>query len=89
MDPHYWPSLYPGIGVGLLVGFAVGGWLPLLCGAVGGLLGAMLGLMVNGWFGLTDGFLALVVPVICSALLARAAISIAQLLGNRVSSRKT
>jgi hypothetical protein len=89
MDPHYWPSLYPAIGIGLLVGFAVGGWLPLLSGALGGLLGGVLGLMINGWLGLSDGFMALVVPVVCSALIARGVIFVAGALRTAIGGRRT
>ena len=80
MDPHYWPSLYPGIVLGLLVGFASGGWLALLLGGAGGLGGAVAGLALNGVLGLQDGFFAMVVPAVCAALAAKALIMAAALL---------
>ncbi len=38
MGDHFWPSIYPCIAVGLFYGFAVGGWMNALIGAVGALI---------------------------------------------------
>jgi hypothetical protein len=38
MGDHFWPSIYPCIAVGLLYGFAVGGWKNAMLGAIGGLV---------------------------------------------------
>jgi hypothetical protein len=40
MDDHFWPSLYPGLIIGALMGFADGSIWSTLLGALGGLGGA-------------------------------------------------
>lgn len=89
MDPHYWPSLYPGIGIGILLGFAVGGWLPVLAGGVGGLAGAAAALELNQQFGVDEGFISLAVLVVCAATGAKLLVVLLDLLQNRRSRQKT
>ena len=60
IDDHFWPSMYPGIAIGLLVGLAGGSLLSTTLGAVGGLAGAMLLFFVFAWLGLEDSILSLV-----------------------------
>ena len=60
IDDHFWPSMYPGIVVGLLVGLAGGSLLSTTLGAVGGLAGAMLLFFVFACLGLEDSILSLV-----------------------------
>lgn len=71
MDPHYWPSLYPGIGIGALVGLASGGWLSIITGSLGGLAGAALSLELNRLLGFDDGLISMIVLVICAAAVAK------------------
>ena len=89
MDPHYWPSLYPGIGIGILLGFAVGGWLPVLVGGVGGLAGAAVALGLGQQFGVDEGFISLAVLVACSATGAKLLIVLIDLLQRRLSRQNT
>jgi hypothetical protein len=59
MNDHFWPSLYPGIIVGGLVGLAKGGLLTTIVGGAGGVAGAALAYFVVVWFGLQDGLVSL------------------------------
>jgi hypothetical protein len=60
IDDHFWPSMYPGIAVGLLMGLAGGNLVSTILGAAGGLLGAILLFFVFAWLGLEDSILSLV-----------------------------
>ena len=71
MDPHYWPSLYPGIGIGALVGLASGGWLSIIVGAVGGLAGAAVSLELNRVLGFKQDLISLALLVVCAAAVAK------------------
>ena len=71
MDPHYWPSLYPGIGIGALVGLASGGWLSVIVGALGGLAGAAASLELNRLFGFQEDLISLALLVGCAAGVAK------------------
>lgn len=59
MGDHFWPSVYPGIIVGLMYGFAVGGKMQALVGGLGGFGGAALALMLFGQTLSQDGLLPL------------------------------
>jgi uncharacterized membrane protein YdjX (TVP38/TMEM64 family) len=59
MDDHFWPSLYPGIIVAVLIGFATGGVLAILVAAIGGLIGSIAAYFLNQWLGLQDSALSL------------------------------
>lgn len=59
MNDHFWPSMYPGIIVGLLLGLAGGGLLSTLAGAAGGLAGAAATYFLIAWLGLQDSVLSL------------------------------
>ena len=59
MNDHFWPSLYPGIIVGLLFGLAAGGLVPLLTGAAGGLAGAAAMYFLIVWAGLQESIVSL------------------------------
>ena len=41
MGEHFWPSMYPGLIVGLMYGLYAGGWMRIIIATVGGLLGAL------------------------------------------------
>jgi uncharacterized membrane protein YeaQ/YmgE (transglycosylase-associated protein family) len=40
MDPHFWPSTYPGLIVGILYGLSLRGVFNTVVSALGGLIGA-------------------------------------------------
>lgn len=61
MGDHFWPAVYPGLGVGLLYGLALGGWTNAATGAIGGLVAAFLGFVLFGSFLAEDGLLPLAV----------------------------
>jgi hypothetical protein len=60
MDDHFWPTLYPAITVGLLMGLAGGSVVSTALGAVGGLIGAAALYFVFAWLGLQESILSLV-----------------------------
>ncbi|MGI9404601.1 MAG: hypothetical protein ACR2OF_08875 [Hyphomicrobium sp.] len=60
IDDHFWPSMYPGIVAGLLVGLAGGNLVSTILGATGGLAGAMVLFFVFAWLGFEDSILSLV-----------------------------
>jgi hypothetical protein len=55
MGDHFWPSIYPCIAVGLLYGFALGGWKNAMLGAVGGLVASYLAFFFFTAFFSQDG----------------------------------
>ncbi len=59
LDDHFWPSMYPGIIVGLLLGLAGGGLVSTLMGGAGGLAGAFAMYVLVAWLGLQDGIVSL------------------------------
>ena len=81
MDDHFWPSIYPAIAVGLLLGLAYGGLTPALLGTLGGLLGGAGAYFLSAAIGLQDGIASL------AALLGGAALGayILITLGKRLS----
>lgn len=64
MDDHFWPSLYPGIIVGVLYGISAGGWRGITLGGVGGLIGATLAYFAVRWLAVPEGFVTLAASVI-------------------------
>jgi hypothetical protein len=56
---HFWPAMYPGIIVGVLVGLSYRSVLSTLLGAIGGLAGAIALYFVFKWFSLEDTFFSL------------------------------
>jgi hypothetical protein len=63
LGDHFWPAMYPGLIVGVLVGLTGGNIISTLLGAIGGLLGAMALFFVAGGFGLEDGIVSLAVMI--------------------------
>jgi hypothetical protein len=59
LGDHFWPAMYPGIIVGLLLGLGGGNIISALLGAIGGLMGAMALFFVFVWLGLDDTIVAL------------------------------
>jgi len=59
LGDHFWPAMYPGIVVGLLLGLTGGNVVSAVLGAAGGLLGAMALFFVFAWLDLGDTILLL------------------------------
>jgi|LNFM01.1.fsa_nt_gb hypothetical protein len=59
MGDHFWPSAYPGIIVGVMYGFATGGFKNALIGGVGGLIAAAAALLLLGDIVAGEGILPL------------------------------
>jgi len=82
MDDHFWPSLYPGIIVGALLGLSRGGLLSTLAGAAGGLVGSAAAYFVVDWLGVQNDILslaaliaaAMVTAYLCERAVARLAL---------------
>jgi ABC-type Mn2+/Zn2+ transport system permease subunit len=60
MGDHFWPSVYPGIAAGILLGFYLGGLRNIIVCAVGALVVAFLAFSVGTSFFAQDGL----VPVL-------------------------
>ena len=61
MDDHFWPSLYPGIILAVIIGFATGGIVAILAAAGGGLIGSVAAYFLNQWLGLQDSAVSLAI----------------------------
>jgi hypothetical protein len=61
MDDHFWPSLYPGIIVAVIIGFATGGIIAIVVAALGGLIGSTAAYFLNQWLGLQDSAISLAI----------------------------
>ena len=83
MDDHFWPSMYPGILIGIIYGFGIGGLRSMLLGAIGGLAGAALAYAAVGWLSLSEGFATLAMSIALAAGLAAALVGVDRLLHNR------
>jgi hypothetical protein len=59
MGDHFWPSMYPGLIVGALLGLSCGGLVSTLAGAAGGLAGAAATYFVIDWLGLQESVVPL------------------------------
>lgn len=68
MEDHFWPAVYPGLGVGLLLGLAMGGWSNAMLGALGGLIAAALSFALIGPFLAEEGLLPLLALIALSLL---------------------
>lgn len=68
MGDHFWPSIYPGIAVGLLYGLSLGGWRNALLGALGGLAAAFLAFLMLGSLFAEEGLLPLAALIAVSVL---------------------
>jgi hypothetical protein len=72
LGDHFWPAMYPGIVVGLLVGLSGGNVVSTVLGAAGGLLGAMALYFMFAWLGLEEtivGLIALIGGAVAGAFL--------------------
>lgn len=68
LEDHFWPSVYPGIIVGFLIGLSGRSIVPTLLGACGGLMGAFLAFFVMSSFEVEEGILP-VLGIIVGAIL--------------------
>jgi len=68
LGDHFWPAMYPGIIVGLLVGLSGGNIVSTVLGAAGGLMGAMALYFVFVWIGLDETILSLAAMIAGSAV---------------------
>jgi hypothetical protein len=59
MDDDFWPSIYPAIAVGLLLGLAYGGLTRALLGTLGGLVGGAGAYLLSAAIGLQNGVASL------------------------------
>jgi hypothetical protein len=83
MDDHFWPSIYPAIAIGLLLGLTYGGVRLASAGTLGGLIGGAGAYYLAAAIGLDDGIAALALLVACSSVGAYAVI----LLSKRLQSK--
>jgi Na+/melibiose symporter-like transporter len=63
MGDHFWPSMYPGLIVGALLGLSRGGLMSTLAGAAGGLAGAVATYFVVDWLGFQESVVSLLALV--------------------------
>lgn len=59
MNDHFWPSIYPGMIIGGLVGLTFGGFASVLVGVAGGTTGAAVMYLVSAWIGMEDSIISL------------------------------
>lgn len=60
---HFWPSVYPGLAVGIIVGLSLRTWAQCLAAALGGCFGAAISILVSEALALDEG--ALTVALLC------------------------
>ena len=60
MNDHFWPSIYPGMIIGGLIGLTFGGIVLVLVGVAGGTAGAAVTYLINAWMGMEDSIASLV-----------------------------
>lgn len=68
MDDHFWPSMYPGIFIGLIYGLAAGGWSNTALGCIGGLAGAIGSYFLLARFGMQEDFVTFASLILASFL---------------------
>lgn len=71
MDDHFWPSLYPGLIVGALIGLADRSILATILGAIGGLAGAFAAFTAVTMMAIEPGIVPLVAILIGSVVAAK------------------
>jgi hypothetical protein len=74
MDDHFWPSVYPGLIVGALIGLADGSLLATLLGAAGGLGGAFAAFYLVTLAGLEPGVLPLAAIIVGAVAASKATV---------------
>lgn len=63
MNDHFWPSIYPGIIVAVLIGIATGGIVAIITGALGGLVGSIAAYFLTAWLGLDESAVSLAILI--------------------------
>lgn len=63
MNDHFWPSIYPGIIVAVLIGIATGGIVAIITGALGGLVGSIAAYFLTAWLGLDESTVSLAILI--------------------------
>ncbi len=82
MDDHFWPSLYPGLIVGALIGLADRSLVATVLGAAGGLGGAFLAFTAVTTLGVEPGIIPLAAIILGSAAAAKlTTLAVAKLTG--------
>ncbi len=71
MDDHFWPSVYPGLIVGALIGLADRSILATLLGALGGLAGAFAAFYAVTMLAIEPGIIPLAAIIIGSVIAAK------------------
>lgn len=89
LNDHFWPSMYPGLIVGVLLGLAGGGVVSTLTGAAGGLGGAVVMYFVVGWLGLQDGIISLIALIVGAIAGAHVCMLAAERLARALGRRNT
>ncbi|MBY0226674.1 MAG: hypothetical protein K2Q28_12795 [Hyphomicrobium sp.] len=64
MDDHFWPSVYPGLIVGALIGLADGSIWSTLLGALGGLGGAFVAFYAVTMLAIEPGLMPLIAIIV-------------------------
>ena len=83
MDDHFWPLLYPALIVGLLYGFARGGFLNVGLGVLGALGGAAVSFFMLTGMGIDNAAATFAVLVVSSWLGALALLTTRQAIFGR------
>jgi hypothetical protein len=71
MDDHFWPSVYPGLIVGALIGLADRSILATILGAIGGLAGAFAAFYAVTGLAIEPGIIPLAAIIIGSVIAAK------------------
>lgn len=71
MDDHFWPSVYPGLIVGALIGLADRSILATILGAAGGLAGAFAAFYAVTMLAIEPGIVPLAAIIIGSVVAAK------------------
>jgi hypothetical protein len=71
MDDHFWPSVYPGLIVGALIGLADRSILATVLGAIGGLAGAFAAFYAVTMLAIEPGIIPLAAIIIGSVIAAK------------------
>lgn len=73
MDDHFWPSIYPGLIVGGLIGLADGSILSTLAGGLAGLGGAFAAFYMVNLLEIAPGIIPLAAVILGAAAVAKLA----------------
>jgi len=59
IDDHFWPSIYPGLFIGIIYGLYARGVVNVFSGVIGGMIGAIAAFIVVAKSGIEEGLLPL------------------------------